>query len=97
MGYDYTGYGCSTGVATVGNTLADIRSVYDHLIDEYKVDPKSVVLYGQSVGTGPSCYLGSKLPDLAGVILHSPLMSGMRGTNDVVGRISALPFAFYPL
>ena len=24
------------------------------------------------------CYLGSKLPDLAGVVLHSPLMSGVR-------------------
>jgi hypothetical protein len=37
----------------------------------------SVILYGQSVGSGPTCYLASKRV-CAGVVLHSPIMSGMR-------------------
>ena len=36
-----------------------------------------VILYGQSVGSGPTCYLASKRM-CAGVVLHSPIMSGMR-------------------
>ena len=31
---------------------------------------------GQSVGSGPTCYLASKAPDLGGVVLHSALASG---------------------
>jgi hypothetical protein len=36
-----------------------------------------VILYGQSVGSGPTCYLAAKRV-CAGVVLHSPIMSGMR-------------------
>lgn len=31
---------------------------------------------GQSVGSGPTCHLAAKTPDLAGVVLHSALASG---------------------
>ncbi|KXZ53545.1 hypothetical protein GPECTOR_7g995 [Gonium pectorale] len=78
MGYDYSGYGASTGTPTVTNTLADITAVLGCLQDTYGVPASSVVLYGQSVGSGPSCYLAAERPDLAGVVLHSPLLSGVR-------------------
>merc|ERR1712154_755578 len=42
---------------------------------EYK--PCHIVAYGQSLGTCLSVYLSSKYP-VGGVILHSPLMSGLR-------------------
>ena len=41
---------------------------------------------GQSVGSGPTCYLGAKVPGLAGVILHSPLATGMRVMNPTWTR-----------
>ncbi|KAG2441395.1 hypothetical protein HYH02_009984 [Chlamydomonas schloesseri] len=78
MGYDYSGYGCSTGSPTVNNTLADITAVLACLQDTYGIPAGRVVLYGQSVGSGPSCYLGAERADLAGVVLHSPLLSGVR-------------------
>ncbi|PNW86031.1 hypothetical protein CHLRE_03g207041v5 [Chlamydomonas reinhardtii] len=78
MGYDYSGYGCSTGTPTVTNTLADITAVLACLQDTYGIPAGRVVLYGQSVGSGPSCYLGAERADLAGVVLHSPLLSGVR-------------------
>jgi hypothetical protein len=32
-GYDYTGYGCSSGeLPSVGQTLSDITAVYEHLV-----------------------------------------------------------------
>lgn len=79
MGYDYSGYGVSSGeLPTVGNTLSDITAVYEYLVKEMKLPPQSIILYGQSVGTGPTAYLGAQEPDVAGVILHSPLLSGIR-------------------
>ena len=38
------------------------------------------------MGTGPTCDLGSRVPGLAGVILHSPLATGMRVMNPTWTR-----------
>lgn len=38
--------------------------------------PGDIVLYGQSVGSGPSVDLAARTRGLGGVVLHSPLMSG---------------------
>lgn len=43
----------------------------------YNINPSSVILYGQSIGTVPTIDLGSKYA-MAAIVLHSPLMSGMR-------------------
>lgn len=75
LGYDYSGYGASSGQPTVLNTLADIDACYKWLLDHGK-KPGDIVIYGQSVGSGPSCYLGAKKSGVAGVILHSPLATG---------------------
>ncbi|GMI77007.1 hypothetical protein like AT5G38220 [Hibiscus trionum] len=78
MGYDYSGYGQSTGKPTECNTYADIDAVYKCLKEEYGVKDEQLILYGQSVGSGPTVDLGSRLPNLRGVVLHSPILSGMR-------------------
>lgn len=76
--YDYSGYGCSAGSPCVSNTLLDICAAYECLLTRYNKAPKDVILYGQSVGSGPSVYLASRTPELGGLILHSPLLSGVR-------------------
>lgn len=85
VGYDYTGYGSSMqdGTSpTEKQTYIDIKRVYEWCIATKLVtDPaKQIVLYGQSVGSGPSCYLASKWKKypVAGLCLHSPLTSGLR-------------------
>ncbi|CAN1351523.1 Alpha/beta hydrolase domain-containing protein 17C [Linum perenne] len=76
--YDYSGYGRSTGKPTEYNTYADIEAAYQCLKEQYGVKDEDLILYGQSVGSGPTIDLASRLPDLRGVVLHSPLLSGMR-------------------
>jgi len=78
MGYDYTGYGCSTGEPSVAASVIDLDTVVDCLLDRFKLQPSDIVLYGQSVGSGPSVDLAARSPKLAGLVLHSPLMSGLR-------------------
>ncbi|XP_062107420.1 uncharacterized protein LOC133818519 [Humulus lupulus] len=78
MGYDYSGYGQSTGKPTEYNTYADIDAAYKCLKEKYGVKDEQLILYGQSVGSGPTVDLASRIPTLRGVVLHSPILSGLR-------------------
>ncbi|MQM11569.1 hypothetical protein Taro_044481 [Colocasia esculenta] len=78
MGYDYSGYGASTGKASEYNTYADIEAVYQCLETEYGVSQEDLIVYGQSVGSGPTLHLAARLPRLRGVVLHSAILSGLR-------------------
>ncbi|KAJ6960475.1 hypothetical protein NC653_038493 [Populus alba x Populus x berolinensis] len=60
------------------NTYADIDAAYKCLKEQYGVKDDQLILYGQSVGSGPTVDLASRLPNLRGVVLHSPILSGMR-------------------
>lgn len=75
--FDYSGYGISTGKPSEKNVYADAEAAWRVLRDKYNVPPNKVILYGQSIGTVAAIDLGIKY-EVAGVILHSPLMSGMR-------------------
>lgn len=77
MGYDYSGYGASTGKPSEFDTYADIEAVYDCLQTEYGISQEDLILYGQSVGSGPTLHLAAKLPRLRGVVLHSGILSGL--------------------
>lgn len=68
----------TTRSAAHTRACADIAAVLACLADDHAVPPKHVILYGQSVGSGPSCALGAERDDVAGVVLHSPLLSGFR-------------------
>ncbi|OEL31436.1 Protein ABHD17C [Dichanthelium oligosanthes] len=76
--YDYSGYGASTGKPSEENTYADIEAVYQCLETEYGISQEDIILYGQSVGSGPTLHLASRLPRLRGVVLHSAILSGLR-------------------
>ncbi|CAI0418494.1 unnamed protein product [Linum tenue] len=78
IGYDYSGYGASTGKPSESNTYADIEAVYQCLETEYGVSQEDLILYGQSVGSGPTLHLAAKLPRLRGIVLHSAILSGLR-------------------
>ncbi|KAD7117755.1 hypothetical protein R6Q59_005720 [Mikania micrantha] len=78
VGYDYSGYGQSTGKPSECNTYADVDAVYKCIKEKYGVKDDQLILYGQSVGSGPTIDLASRVPDLRGVVLHSPILSGLR-------------------
>ncbi|XP_020582375.1 protein ABHD17B-like [Phalaenopsis equestris] len=78
MGYDYSGYGQSSGKPSEHNTYADIEAVYKCLTENYGAKDESIIMYGQSVGSGPTLDLAARLPSLRAVVLHSPILSGLR-------------------
>lgn len=77
--YDYSGYGLATGKPTESNVYADIRAAYTYLISERRVPPHRIVLFGRSLGSGPTVDLAASLgSQLAGVVLIAALTSCVR-------------------
>ena len=60
------------------NTYADIEAAYKCLEETYGAKQENIILYGQSVGSGPTVELATRLPRLRASILHSPILSGLR-------------------
>jgi len=85
--YDYRGYGCSEGRCTVRGAVADLEAAYRWLREEKDYTPDRVVLYGRSVGGGPTLDLAVREP-VGGVILEGTFLTAFR----VVTRIPLLPF-----
>ena len=49
----------------------------DVAVHRFCIPADKIIIYGQSIGTVPSVDLATKVP-CAGVVLHSPLASGLR-------------------
>lgn len=75
--YDYSGYGAATGEPTESNAYADALAAYDEVAARGVDCARELVLYGQSIGSAPTLYLATKRK-CAGVVLHSPLLSGLK-------------------
>jgi len=92
--YDYTGYGMAfqEGDPSESHCYSDIEAAYDYLRDDLKIPAQNIVLYGRSLGSGPSCFLASKTANtpptnstdgpVGGVILHAPFLSVYRVVID---------------
>ncbi|KAI5392693.1 hypothetical protein KIW84_060026 [Lathyrus oleraceus] len=49
-----------------------------YLEENFGAKHEDIILYGQSVGSGPTLDIAARLPQLRAVILHSPILSGLR-------------------
>ena len=65
------------GTPSESNIYSDISAAWHALRTRYNVKPEEVIIYGQSIGTVPTIDLATRV-NFAGVVLHSPLLSGMR-------------------
>lgn len=83
LSYEYTGYSCSKGGngPSENHLYSDITAAYMYLTKKCKINPADIILYGQSVGSAPSCDLARRLP-VGGVIIHSGLRSGLSVMHD---------------
>lgn len=89
--YDYPGYGTSTGKPTVKGAYRAINAAYTHLTRDLNIPPHQIIVYGRSVGGGPSVDLASRQP-VGGLILESSFVSIFR----VVTRVPMFPFDKFP-
>lgn len=96
--YEYVGYSLSRlegGEASEEGCIRSINAAWRYCVETLKIPPKQLVIYGRSIGSGPSVDLASRSEvegttasplDAAGVLLQSPLESGGRA---ILGHTAA--------
>jgi fermentation-respiration switch protein FrsA (DUF1100 family) len=82
---DYRGYGKSEGKPTERGLYLDARAAWDYLINERRVTPDRIVIFGKSLGGVPAIDLASQV-EPAGLIVQSSFTSA----GDMAASI--LPF-----
>ena len=93
LAYDYPGYGTSEGKPTEKSVYQAIDAAYNYLTQERKIPADHILVYGRSVGGGPSTYLASQPSKaIAGLILESTFTSAFR----TVIPFPILPFDKFP-
>lgn len=102
LAYEYCGYSLAEGEPSEENCYECIQTAYDFLTQDKRIPPSQIVLFGRSLGTGPTVNLAAKLCQkisdggggerIAGCVLQSPLESAGR---CVLGQMAS--FFLYPL
>ncbi|WP_460194174.1 alpha/beta hydrolase [Thermosynechococcus sp. FA-CM-4201] len=86
LAYDYRGYGLSSGRPSERHAYADALAAYTYLIEELRVPPERVILYGRSLGGGVATELATQVA-IAGLVLESTFTSIFR---------VVVPFPLFP-
>jgi fermentation-respiration switch protein FrsA (DUF1100 family) len=68
--FDYRGYGTSDGKPNEDGLYIDAQTAYDWLINEKKISPENIIIYGQSLGGSVAAYLASNVK-AKGLIIES--------------------------
>ncbi|CAG2101480.1 unnamed protein product [Medioppia subpectinata] len=69
--------GLSDGKPSEERLYADIDAALSTVMYLYDIQPKDIVLFGESIGSAPTIDLSTRL-QFKGVILESPIISGLR-------------------
>jgi len=85
---DYRGYGRSEGQPNEEGTYRDAQTAYEYLTQQRKLKPRSIVVYGESLGTAIAVELASKV-EVHGLVLEE----GFTSTADVGQKM----FPFFPV
>jgi pimeloyl-ACP methyl ester carboxylesterase len=88
--YDYPGYGTSTGSPNQKTVYQSAEAGVRHLREELGYQKSQIILYGRSLGGGPTAYLAKKDP-YAGLILEGVFTSTFR----VMTRVRVLPWDIF--
>jgi abhydrolase domain-containing protein 17 len=77
FGYDYRGYGTSTGKPSEKNAYEDIEAAYSYLTQTLNIPSDRIIAYGRSLGGAIAINLASERA-LAGLVVENTFISGFR-------------------
>lgn len=80
--YDYPGYGTSTGKPSEAGCYAAIEAAYKYATETLGYTPEQIVLYGRSLGGGPTTWLAERSP-VDAIILDGTFTSTFRVMTGV--------------
>jgi len=71
---DYRGFGASNGVPSDAGLLADALTVADWIMQEAKISPSRIVIFGQSLGTAVGITLAQYLASMPDPVFFSGMV-----------------------
>jgi len=77
LALEYRGYGHSEGKPSEAGLYLDAEAAYQYLVSTKRLDPKSIVSFGQSLGTAVAAHLAAHHV-VGGLILEAPFPSASR-------------------
>lgn len=87
LAVEYRGYGQSKGKPSEAGLYRDAATAYEYLINAKRIDPKTIISFGQSLGTAVAAHLAAQ-QQVGAVILEAPFPSA--------ARLAKLIFRFLP-
>lgn len=89
LAVEYPGYGLLHGVPVSEAALKEVAlTAFRFVLDELKVAYEQIILFGRSVGSGPTVYLASRFP-VGGLILVAAFASVREAAKSLVGGLIA--------
>jgi uncharacterized protein len=82
LAVEYRGYGHSGGKPSEGGLYLDAEAAYQFLVSTKRIDPKSIVSFGQSLGTAVAADLAAHRR-VGGLVLEAPLPSASRVASKI--------------
>jgi fermentation-respiration switch protein FrsA (DUF1100 family) len=79
---EYRGYGRSEGKPSEAGLYRDAEAAFTYLVNIRSKEPKTIISFGQSLGTAVAAHLASQ-HEVGGVVLEAPFLSATRVARRV--------------
>jgi uncharacterized protein len=82
LALEYRGYGHSEGKPGEAGLYLDAEAAYQYLVSTRRLDPKSILSFGQSLGTAVAAHLAAR-HTVGGLILEAPFPSASHVASKI--------------
>jgi fermentation-respiration switch protein FrsA (DUF1100 family) len=89
------GYGGNAGKPTEQGLYSDARAAMNWLMKEQKVPENKIIVYGESIGSGPASQMALEYRSIKALVLEAPFTSAESIAGDVYPWLK--PFIFMTL
>jgi fermentation-respiration switch protein FrsA (DUF1100 family) len=94
LALEYRGYGRSEGKPNEAGVYRDAEAAYDYLVNSKGIDRRTIISFGQSLGTAVATHLATRR-QVAGVVLEAPFPSASRVARKIFWFLPGLSLLTY--
>jgi uncharacterized protein len=94
LAVEYRGYGRSEGKPSEAGFYRDADVAFKYLVNTKGTDPRSIISFGQSLGTTVASHLAAQ-DHVGGVVLEAPFPSASRAARRIFWFLPGISFLLY--
>jgi uncharacterized protein len=91
LALEYRGYGHSEGKPSESGIYLDAEAAHQYLVDVQRIDPKSIISFGQSLGTAVAANVAARLP-VGAAVLEAPFPSASALARKIFWFLPGIQF-----